>query len=228
MAKMGNVRHLKSLNAPLFFGGGRKSLVYVTKPDPGRHTLDSSISLLTLLKRLSIASKSADAKRIINGGLILVNGKKIKERNYPVGFNDTIEVANENRYYRIRINNKGQMITEEAKKPDYDSMIFKVTGKYKVKDNQIMLKLQDGKSVKGKADAKVNDSVIIDSKDVVSKVLKLDMGAQCTVLGGVHAGASGKISSIIEGTLHRRQSVMVQQKDGKEFETLVRNVMVTE
>ena len=157
-----------------------------------------------------------------------MNGKAINEPNYPVGFNDIIEVVGENKHFRIGINNRGQMSTEEVKKPNYDSMIFKVAGKYKAKGNTIMLRLQDGKAVKGKADVKVNDSVIIDSKDEVKKVLKLGMGAKCILLGGVHSGATGRINKVIDGTLHRRQSVMVQQEDGKEFETQVKNVMITE
>lgn len=228
MAKHGNVRHIKRLSAPQFFGVHRKGDIYVTKPNAGRHTLKSSIALVTLLKKLSLASRNVDAERIIRSGSIHVNSRAIKEPNYPIGLNDAIEIAGEDKYYKIGINNRGQIAVDETKKPNYDSMLFKVTGKYRAKGNAIMLRLHDGRVVKGNADVKINDSVTVDLKDKVTKVLKLGDGAQCMVVDGVHAGTSGKITGITAGTLHRRHSVLVQRIDGKEFETLVKNVMVTE
>jgi small subunit ribosomal protein S4e len=228
MAKMGNVRHIKSLNAPLFFGIHRKGNIYVTKPNPGRHSLPRSVSLSLMLERLSLASNNSDAERVLKSGKILVNSKPVKEPHYPVGLNDAIEIKGENRYFRVGVNNKGRMSVEETKKPDYESMLYKVTGKYKAPSSALMLRLNDGRVVKGKKEINVNDSVMINLKGEVSKVLKLDVGARCIVADGVHVGSSGSIKGLVAGTLHRRQSVTVQQSDGKEFDTLVKNIMVTE
>ena len=110
MGKKGNVRHFKSLSAPMFLGIRRKGSVYVTKPNGGRHTLDKSISLVMLVKRLDIApANNTETERIIRRGLILVNNKVIREPSYPVGLNDIIEVANEKKYYRIAVNDRARI-----------------------------------------------------------------------------------------------------------------------
>ena len=229
MGKKGNVRHFKSLSAPLFLGIHRKGSVYVTKPNGGRHTIDRSISLVTLVKGLGLApANNAETERIIRRGLILVNNKVIREPSYPVGLNDIIEVVNEKKHYKIGINSRSRIDVAETPKPDYDSMLYKVTGKYKTKKESIMLRLHDGSVVKGVKDVDVNDSVIVNSKGSVSKVLKLEKGAKCIVIDGVHAGTSGKITEITEGTLHMRHSAKIQQSGGKEVVTIVKNMMVIE
>ena len=229
MGKKGNVRHFKSLSAPLFLGIHRKGSVYVTKPNGGRHTIDRSISLVMLVKRLGVApANNTETERVIRRGLILVNSKVIREPSYPVGLNDIIEVANEKKYYKIAINDRAHIEIVDIQKPDYDSMLYKVTGKYKARKEAVMLRLHDGSVVKGVKGVDVNDSVIVNSKGAVSKVLKLEKGAKCIVIDGVHAGASGKITDMIEGTLHMRHSATIQQKDGKEIITIVKNMMVME
>ena len=105
----------------MFLGIHRKGSVYVTKPDAGRHTIDKSISLVTLVKRLGLApANNAETERIIRRGLILVNNKKVREPSYPVGLNDIIEVANEKKYYRIGINSRSQIEISDMQKPDYE------------------------------------------------------------------------------------------------------------
>jgi small subunit ribosomal protein S4e len=229
MGKKGNVRHFKSLSAPLYLGIHRKGSVYVTKPNGGRHTIDKSIALVMLVKRLGIAPENnTETERIIRRGLILVNNKVIREPSYPVGLNDIIEVANEKKHFKIGINDRSKIEISEMQKPDYDNMLYKVTGKYKTKKEAIMLRLHDGSVVKGVKGVDVNDSVIVNSKGAVSKVLKLEKGAKCIVIDGVHAGTSGKITDITEGTLHMRHSATIQQKDGKDIITIVKNMMVME
>ena len=46
MAEKGNSRYMKRLNAPEYFGIHRKEHAYVTKPNPGRHTLEQVRSAL--------------------------------------------------------------------------------------------------------------------------------------------------------------------------------------
>jgi small subunit ribosomal protein S4e len=228
MAKKGNVRHLKSLNAPQFMDVHGKETAYVAKPGMGRHSFERSVPLSLIVKRLGLAGKTSEIERVIKEGLVNVNNKAIREPSYPVGLNDIIEVSKENKYCRIGINNRGQIEISEMKKPDYDKMLYKVTGKYKGKNETIMIKLHDGSVLKGSNDVGVNDSVVVNSKGAVTKVLKLGSGAKCMVIGGVHAGATGSIKGVTEGTKHLRHSATVLQSDGKEFETIVKNIMVME
>ena len=92
---------MKGLNAPAFFSIQRKEYVYLTKPNPGRHSLERSISLELLARKLNLAGTKRDIKKIIENGMILINGKVIREIKYPIGLNDTVEVAK--KYYRYHL-----------------------------------------------------------------------------------------------------------------------------
>jgi small subunit ribosomal protein S4e len=224
MANKGRSRHMTSLAAPKFFGIQRKAHKYISKPNAGRHTLDRSLSLLLLLKKLGFAGTTAEAKKIISSGIVTLNGRKMSEPKFPVGLSDTIEVKG--KAYRISIDHLARVAFDEVKKADHDSQLYRVIGKYMARKGQIMLKLHDGRTVKSDNKVKVNDSVIIDSNDVVKKVLRLDVGAECFIFSGVHVGTNGKIKAITPGTAKTEASVVISPKSGDEFETIVKNVMI--
>jgi small subunit ribosomal protein S4e len=180
------------------------------------------------MKKLAMVQTGSEAESIIKKGYVLINGKAIKDTRYPVGLNDIVEITKEGKSFRIGINNRGQITMLDIKKPDYDALVYKVIGKYKTNGNALMLKLHDGSVVKCSGETKVNDSVVVNSKGAVAKTLKLSAGARCMVIDGVHAGSSGIIKAISEGTLHKKHSASVQPSSGTEFETHVENIMITE
>jgi small subunit ribosomal protein S4e len=224
MANKGRSRHMTSLAAPKYFGIERKEHKYISKPNAGRHTLDRSLSLMLSLKRLGFASSSSDAKKVISSGIVSLNGRKMSEPKFPVGLSDTLEVKG--KAYRISIDRLSKVAFEEVKKPDYDSQLYRVIGKYKARKGQIMLRLHDGRIVKSDNKVRVNDSVIVDSRGAVKKVLGMDVGAECFVFSGVHVGTNGKIKAITPGNAKREASAVVSPRSGDEFETIIKNVMV--
>jgi len=222
MANKGGAGYIKRLNAPKYFNIHRKEHRYVIKQDPGRHTQNKSVALALLLAKLGIGTKRLEYERVIKGGQVKVNGKVVKEPKYPVGLNDVVSVGDES--FQVNINQRGQITAESSKGK---GQVYKIVGKYKYKDNSIMFRLHDGSIVKGSKEAKVNDSVTV-SGSKISKVIKLDSGARCEVIDGVHVGNSGKISEIREGNIHKQKSVIVEPKSGQKFETLVKNIIVVE
>ncbi|MCW6159876.1 MAG: hypothetical protein LVQ95_02190 [Candidatus Micrarchaeales archaeon] len=227
MANRGKSRHMTGLAAPKYFGIYRKHQRYVLKPNPGRHSLDRCVPLLLAVKKLGAAQGSVEVSSIIRNGSVLVNGRGIREVKYPVGLNDVIEFKGTGQYCIIGIEKHGRITFEELKKADYENQLFRVIGKYKTEKGQIMIRLHDGSNAKGNKDVKVNDSVIIDSKRSVKMRVPLQVGAQCFVISGVHVGTKGSISSIKEGTEKREASAVIKPSSGDEFETIVRNIMVT-
>jgi ribosomal protein S4E len=100
-----------------------------------------------------------------------------------------------------------------------------VVGKYKDKENRLMLRLHDGTAIGAKSDIAVNDSVILkDGK--IERTIKLAPGARCSVVDGVHVGAQGTVVNLVEGTMHKPRSLVIESGSSK-FETLVGNIMVT-
>lgn len=224
MAKHGNARHMKRLNAPAFFDIHRKEHKYVTRPRAGRHTLKNAVPIALLLEKLEFAKNVVGAKRMLNTRTVLVNGNPVKDRKYAVGLNDIVEIAAEGKRFRIGMDEQGQV--KALPVGEQEANLYKVLGKYKEQGGRLMLRLHDGSAVPGSAEIRVSDSVTVE-KGKVAERLKLGEGAQCTVIGGMHAGTEGAVKGLLKGSVSREGSVIIERKDGSRFETLVRNIIVT-
>ena len=220
MGGKGNSRYLKRLNAPEFFGIHRKEGAYITKPNAGRHSLRRCIALSVAARKLGVAGSTEVANRAIRSKAFKVNGKVVTEPKYPIGIGDMVETGGES--YKLWINVQGKATFEEAKTKE---PLYKVVGKYKDKGGRIMLRLHDGSAVAAKSDIAISDSVILKGGKI-EKTLKLAPGARCSVVDGVHVGSQGTVVNLVEGTMHRPRSLVIESGPSK-FETLVRNIMVT-
>ena len=227
MAKKGNVRHVKSMNAPDYYGIPKKASRYVIKPAAGRHDASTSIALLLGVKKMGNVRTSREALKIINGGLIEVNGKVVKDVKYPIGFGDVIGTTDGKLAKYVSINRQGQIAFENAEGKDYQ-LRYKIINKYKSGNGTIMARLHDGRVLKLESakDAKVGDSVELSKEGKIRKVLHAEKGAQCFVIDGVHVGETGKVSAITPGTMHISASVQIEQENGTRFETLLKNLIV--
>ncbi len=224
MGSKGNSRHIKRLAAPRYLHVGKKVSAYVTKPNAGRHTLESSIALATVLKeKLGLAKNTKEAKRIVKSGNVEINGKAVKDERFPLGFGDVIHFKPGNESYEVSAGRKGTVSIKkhEGKKGE---QVFKVTGKYIAKGKTEMIRLYNGSVMPSAKGVSVNDSVIVKGGKVES-VIKLEKGARCFVIKGVHASESGTISGIKPGTALRSATVEIDGEKGK-TETSLENVMV--
>ncbi len=224
MGSKGNNRHIKRLASSKYIHVDRKVQPYVSKPNPGRHTLDSSISISTALKeKLAVASNAKEAKLILKSGNVQVNGKVVKDTRYPLGFGDLVHFKPSNESFAVSVGSKGVVKFEKVTGKEH-AHIFKVVGKYLAKGNKDMIRLHDGTVMPSSKEVKVNDSVHV-KEGKVHDVLKLQSGARCLVVKGLHASESGVIKEIKVGTALRRATVSMEGKNGL-TETLLDNVMV--
>ncbi len=224
MGNKGNNRHMKSLASPKYYAVHRKEQVYVSKPIPGRHTLQRSITLIAFARKVGIAATSAEGSKMIKRRELLVNGKPVVEPRYPIGLNDLIEVIPAKQSYKIGVNGRGQVTIDKSEQKAVRTC--KIVQRYKTKGGQIMIRLHDGSISKAPKDAMANDSVVIEAKG--SRIIKLGKGSKCTVIEGVHVGETGTIKEIKPGTANIAPSVTINSGSGNEFETLLRNIMVVE
>src|SRR5271154_3293986 len=209
MANKGSSGYIKRLYAPKYFSIHRKEHKYVVKQNPGRHNLKKSVALSLILNKLNLSTTRAESNKIIKGGFVSVNDIVIKEPKFPVGLNDAITISQE--VYTIGINERGQITINKVAKGK--SQIYKVVGKYKHKKNEILVRIHDGRTIKGKKDVNVNDSVVM-SGNTISKVIKLDQGSKCEVIDGVHVGVFGTIKEVTAGNMHKQKSVKVEPQKG--------------
>jgi small subunit ribosomal protein S4e len=227
MASKGSTRHIKSLATSKFAAIERKAHgKYMMKPAAGRHTLGKSLPLSIILTKGAAADRMGDAKKSIHAGHVMVNGNVVRSVKYPVGLNDVVEIVPSGKYLHIGINERGQMAMTDTKKGEVSKRVCKVIGKYKSEKNQVMIRLHDGTNLKLKGDVKVNDSIMLDSKNEIEKVLPLKKGSSCLVIEGVHVGTKGKITELKEGNMHKSASAVIVSGENSNFETLVKNLMV--
>lgn len=225
MGNKGNNRHVKRLASNRYVNVHRKVHAYLAKPNAGRHTADSSIALRTIItEKLSIADNSREARMIIKNGSVEVNGKVVRDERYPIGFGDLIRFVPINKLYRVTVARHGVVSIEEADGKQTKEQVFKVVGKYIARKNKPMIRLHDGTSVSCDKDVSVNDSITL-SSGKVGEVLKLEKGAHCLVINGVHASESGVIKEIKKGTATRKPTVEIEIAKGSS-ETLLDNIMV--
>ena len=78
MAKMGSRKHLKRYKAPKSWPIHPKEDTWTVKPSAGSHSIEDAIPLTLVIRDvLKLADNSREAKRIINSGNILVDGKMV-------------------------------------------------------------------------------------------------------------------------------------------------------
>ena len=223
MAKKGNSRHLKSINAPKYFGVGKKENAYVIKQKAGRHTFEKSVPILLFLKQMNLIRNAREAKKSIKEKPLVVNGRKVVDTDYPVGINDIININNED--YEVGINKYGKVTFTKVK--NSKKIIYKIIKKYKAGKGKIFFGLHDGSVIEGSNTAKVNDSVEVGFDKKITEIIKLEKGSKCLVIDGVHTGVSGVVSGIKEGDMHISKKVIINDNEGNTFETIVKNIMVT-
>jgi small subunit ribosomal protein S4e len=223
MASKGSSRHIKRLAVGHYSKVSRKTAAYLAKPRAGRHSLQDSVALLVILRdKLALAANSKEAKRIIVTGEVEVNGKRVVDEKYPVGFGDVITLRPTKEAYVVGVGKKGAISVEKAGKDT--ARTLKVVGKYAEKGNKLMIRLLDGTAIAAAKDIKVNDSVVLD-KGAIKKTLKFEQGAKCLVIKGTHATETGTIKEITKGSAVRAQTVKIDSGSA-EFETLADNVMI--
>jgi small subunit ribosomal protein S4e len=223
MGRKGNSRHISRLASSRYVHVMKKTSAYVSKQRPGRHTLATSIALITVLKeKINLVKNSAEARSVIKKGAIKVNGKVVKDERYPVGFGDIIDVEPSKETFAVDVAKHGVVKVEKA--AAQNERTLKVIGKYVAKGNKIMIRLHDGTTMNGNKEVKVNDSVEV-KNGKIEKVLRFEKGANCYVVHGEHASENGILKEIKAGTATRVPTVEVESA-GKKFETLVGNVMV--
>ena len=86
--------------------------------------------------------------------------------------------------------------------------------------------IHEGEKIDGAAfKALIRQAVALNGSGKSKPSGKLADGAQCTVVGGTHAGKSGTVRDIKTGKTGH-VSITVVQKNGERFKTLARNVVV--
>ena len=207
--------HLKRLASPKTWEVKRKGLKFITKPVPGPHNHQNSLSLNTLLKEiLSYATTTRDVKKVLNTNEIRIDGKTRKDFRFPVGIFDTVEFPTIDEQFRMVINKNGKLHLVRISKEEAKIKPCKIVGKTSMKD-KVQLNLYDGKNILAeKGPYKVGDSILISLPDnKIVKHLKFEKNSTIYLTGGRHIGDLGNVDDII------KDKVLYRDEKGNLIET---------
>ena len=191
--------HIKTIAAPKTWPIARKNRVYTLRPSAGPHNFKNSISLnLLFIGLIKIATIKKETTYILQNKEVIVDGKRRKDIDFPVGLFDSVSIKDIKKNYRIVIDNKGKFKAIEVDDKDASLKPCKITGKNLVK-SKIQLNLFDGTNMLiDKDEYSVGDTIVIDVvKKEVKEHLKLTKGNIIFLIGGKHIGGIGTVEDVI-------------------------------
>lgn len=208
MARHGESKHFKRSVVTNYLIIPRKKYKYYTKPFPGKHSDKVGVSILGFLRDVAkIAGNAREARYLIGIGAVSVDGKRIREEKYVVGFSDIVNVK-EN-YFIVWLNGNGKIIAVKQDEK-IDNKKIKVVSRHKGRKSKTILFTNDARNVVyDKDDVQVNDSVVFsfDSASITGKV-PFEQGREAIIFSGKNAGKTGKIKQI------NGSSVLISGKEG--------------
>ncbi|MEM2874035.1 MAG: 30S ribosomal protein S4e [Candidatus Nanoarchaeia archaeon] len=226
---MSKQKHLSRLAAPKTWPIARKKAKWIAKPIPATHSMQYSMPLqIYLIDILHLAKSKAEVKRILNQNLVLVNGKVRKEARFPVGLFDTLKILKYNKYYRVVLDNKGQLKLIEIPHTETDLIITKVEGKHTIKGGKMQIHVSNGWNFIADKDIyKIGDCVLFDAKEGKPiKHIALEPGCIAYVIGGAHAGKVVTISDFVEEGILRKKRYAITIIDEKKLKIPLKELFV--
>lgn len=177
----------KRLSAPRHYPIDRKESTWVSSSQ-GSYQQDYSLPLVVILREvLGYADNQKEVKRILHKGKVLVDGKKRRKKDYPVGFMDVISLPDADEDYRVLIDNKGLKL-KETDEPD--KKWTKIKGKNKLSGGKIQLNLFNGSNLTTDDDeAKTSSTLEVSLPDKeIKEVIELKQGNKAYIINGKHVG----------------------------------------
>jgi small subunit ribosomal protein S4e len=109
----GPKKHLKRIVAPKSWLLDKMGGIFTTRPSQGPHRLRESLPLAVLLKnRLKYAMNGREVTFILNDkeGGILVDHKVRRDRGFPVGIMDVVQIPKTKENFRMLYDVKGRFV----------------------------------------------------------------------------------------------------------------------
>lgn len=218
-------KHLKRLPAPRSWSIPRKTEFWIVRPSPGPHGLADSVPLGSILRdMLKVCDTAREARRILNGRGVRVDGRVVTDPKFPVGLMDVLELTETRGRYRMLVNTRGRMTLVGIDDAEAAWKLCRVEDKTTVHGGKTQLNLHDGRNVLLPKDAYTTGTTlklhVPDQK--VLEHYELAKGAAVLVTGGQHVGQVAHVLDVVR-TRNSRANI-VTLKEG--FSTDIGKVFV--
>tara|TARA_Y100000034_G_scaffold124830_1_gene173509 strand:- start:528 stop:1223 length:696 start_codon:yes stop_codon:yes gene_type:complete len=214
--------HLKKLNAPRTWPIGKKGTKWVTRQNPGTHSLEESMPLNIIIRDLlKYTTTSKEVKKILHKKDILVDKKSRRDIKFPVGIFDIIEIPKTKEQFLFLLNKKRKFFLQKINKKQSEIKYLKIINKTILKKNKLQINFYNGNNlITTKKDYKIGDTILMDLKDKkVLKHLKLEKGSLIYLTGGKYVGSIGDLEKV--SSSNKLKNDMIELKiDNKKVKTL--------
>ncbi len=202
MVSIAGSKKLKRQMAPLFWGITRKDKRFVITVRPGAHSKHFSIpSAVFLRDTIKIVSSLREAKAVIYGGKVSIDGVKRKSLHHGIGLMDVVELENVPDTYRLVPLDGAILKPIKIDESEKSKKLCRVVSKTSIKGGKTQIGFHDGRSLISDQKVNVGDTCIMQvPEQKILEVIKLEKGCQAIVIQGINAGQVGSVEEIKEGT----------------------------
>jgi small subunit ribosomal protein S4e len=201
----------------------KKRDTWVVRTDPGSHLKNDALPLALLIRDvLGYAQTLKEVKKILGQGKVLVDGRIVKNYRFPIGLMDIVSFPDQNKCFRIILNNKGKLIPVEINEPnEFTKKIVQIKRKFVQKKGRVTLMFHDGRNliIKEKGYAPGDSLIISVPKVTIEKHVPLKQGSMCYVVKGKHIGQVASVVEFKDIGMGRKQ-VMMEKDDETRFYTI--------
>jgi len=231
MARKGAKRHLKRLAAPTSWYIERKTFKWAVKPSPGPHSMKTSIPLLYIIRDyLGYAKTAREARKILNEGKVLVDGKVRKDYKFPVGIMDIVSIPASGEHYRVFPNRLGKLILHPISEEEAKIKPMKVNNKRMVKGGNLQLNLHDGSNHLVKLSSLTDETkdkyhtfdtllMKMPEREII-EIIPFEIGSYVFVTQGKNVARKGKIVEVRHFPAGWPDVVTIEDEEGELFDTL--------
>ncbi|WP_297489150.1 30S ribosomal protein S4e [Thermococcus sp.] len=226
MARKGAKRHLKRLAAPSSWYLPKKKYKWAVRPRPGPHAMETSVPLLYIVRDyLGYAKTAREARKILNEGKVLVDGKVRKDYKFPVGIMDVVSIPETGEHYRVLPNRIGKLILHPISAEEAKLKPFRINNKRMVKGAKVQLNLHDGSnrivSFAEKDSYRTAYTILmsVPEREVV-EVIPFEIGSYVFVTRGKNVARKGRVVDIRGFPMGWPDVVTIEDESGEKFDTL--------
>lgn len=210
-------RHIKRIAAPKTWNIMKKTSKFITKPNPGAHSLELGMPLSVVFKDILKRAKIAkETKKILQNNEILVDKKRRKEPKFIVGLMDVLSIPKTNENFRLVIDTKGRLSFIKINEREANIKVSKIIKKTKIKGGKTQLNLSGSRNIiVDKDEYKIGDSLLIELPgQKIREHIRFEKKSIAYLMGGKGVGHAGRLESI-EG-----KTIKLKPKSGKVITTL--------
>ncbi|HZD44364.1 MAG TPA: S4 domain-containing protein, partial [Methanomicrobiales archaeon] len=136
---MGHYR--KRLTAPDAWRIHKKTSAWVTKTAPGPHNNDAMPIAVWLRDKMELAHTMHEVKQILNQRTVILNGRVVTDPSIGIGIFDVISIPTLDKHYRVLVDEKGHLYTQEISAENAQLRLSKIRDKTVMPGGKVQLNL---------------------------------------------------------------------------------------